>query len=167
MRAPARAGAALALRDGADWLDGGAGNDLISGAGGADTLIGGSGNDVLAGDWGDDLLRGGGDDDRLTGGLGADLMYGGAGRDVFVLGIASAPLASGLEAGQGAARDVIGDFARGQDLLDLSGIARAGGSWSWQATAEGVLVTVAAGAEVGEVLLRGLGTLGAGDVLWG
>ena len=35
---------------GADYLDGGDGNDVLIGRGGADVLFGGSGNDTLVGD---------------------------------------------------------------------------------------------------------------------
>ena len=52
---------------GALWLEGGAGNDRITGGDGADTLSGGAGNDTL------------------TGGLGADTLAGGSGNDSFVL----------------------------------------------------------------------------------
>ncbi|MBD0272758.1 MAG: hypothetical protein ICV73_12615, partial [Acetobacteraceae bacterium] len=164
---PGMGGAVLAMQDGADYMDGGAGNDLLSGAGGDDTLIGGAGSDTLSGDWGNDILRGGNGDDRLTGGLGADRLFGGAGRDVFVVGVAAAPMAVGLEVGPGAARDLVADFTPDEDLLDLSGVARAGGTWTWRATAEGVVVTVTAGAETGDILLRGVAAIGAADVVWG
>ncbi|MBB3834589.1 Ca2+-binding RTX toxin-like protein [Xanthomonas arboricola] len=39
----------------ADWMDGGAGNDILIGAWGDDTLIGGTGNDRMEGGGGDDL----------------------------------------------------------------------------------------------------------------
>uniref|UniRef100_UPI003F7CDF3E calcium-binding protein n=1 Tax=Xanthomonas sp. 0924 TaxID=2835534 RepID=UPI003F7CDF3E len=39
----------------ADWIDGGAGDDILVGAWGNDTLIGGSGNDRMQGGGGDDL----------------------------------------------------------------------------------------------------------------
>lgn len=39
----------------ADWIDGGAGNDILIGAWGNDTLIGGAGNDRMEGGGGDDL----------------------------------------------------------------------------------------------------------------
>jgi Ca2+-binding RTX toxin-like protein len=51
--------------NGIDSLDGGEGNDLLSGNGGRDTLLGGIGNDIL------------------FGGTGIDSMVGGAGNDIF------------------------------------------------------------------------------------
>src|SRR3954468_24335061 len=54
-------------------LDGGAGNDTITGANLADTLIGGAGKDVLDGAAGNDkLLAADGEADVLHGGLGTD-----------------------------------------------------------------------------------------------
>ena len=44
---------------------------------GADVLIGGSGDDILHGQLGNDLLVGGMGDDQLTGGLGNDILAGG------------------------------------------------------------------------------------------
>jgi len=63
-------------------LDGGAGDDSITGNG---YLTGGDGNDTLVGDGtlegdaGDDSLRGGGGNDTLLGGDGNDSLYGGSG----------------------------------------------------------------------------------------
>ncbi|MCY0093293.1 hypothetical protein OEG82_04515 [Hoeflea sp. J2-29] len=62
-------------------IDGGAGNDRLSGLAGADTLIGGTGNDFLDGGTGDDRLFGGADNDTLVGGTGSDLLDGGDGID--------------------------------------------------------------------------------------
>lgn len=84
----------------ANRIFGGAGDDLIYGGGGNDVLLGGLGNDRLNGDAGDDILNGG---------AGADILTGGAGRDLFQFDVADG------------ATDVITDFRRGQDLIDLSG----------------------------------------------
>ncbi|MCK6519743.1 hypothetical protein L6R46_32380, partial [Myxococcota bacterium] len=43
-----------------DWLEGGAGDDLVVGAGAEDVLMGGAGEDVLLGGAGADLLYGDG-----------------------------------------------------------------------------------------------------------
>ncbi len=76
--------------DGNDSIGGGNGNDHLYGNMGADTVSGGDGddlvgggkdNDVLAGDGGDDTLRGGLGNDMLAGGAGNDLFYGGKGND--------------------------------------------------------------------------------------
>lgn len=74
---------------GADYLDGGDGNDLVVGDGGNDILSGGADNDQLFGDDevgyrvlpGDDRLDGGAGDDLLAGGDGADSLSGGMGLD--------------------------------------------------------------------------------------
>lgn len=59
----------------ANTIDGGAGNDNLSGYGGNDTLIGGEGNDGLNGGEGDDTLFGGKGDDYLNGGAGSDTYF--------------------------------------------------------------------------------------------
>lgn len=56
-----------------NYLNGGAGNDLLIGREGSDWLEGGAGTDVLEGGTGDDILAGGGGrNDVLRGGLGND-----------------------------------------------------------------------------------------------
>ena len=64
-------------------LNGGAGNDTITGSDGHDTILGGSGTDTLIGRRGNDTLRGGTGDDSLVGGLGNDTLQGDAGRDTL------------------------------------------------------------------------------------
>jgi Ca2+-binding RTX toxin-like protein len=76
-------------------------------------ITGNSGSDVLTGNSGNDVLVGGGGGDALQGGTGLDLLIGGDGADWFVFGSIS-------EAGLGATRDVIQDFASGSDKIDLS-----------------------------------------------
>ncbi len=74
-------------------LDGGAGDDLLTGGpkadlllgrGGSDSLEGGDGNDVLKGSGGNDALHGGDGNDRLDGGTGVDSCIGGNGSNVLV-----------------------------------------------------------------------------------
>jgi Ca2+-binding RTX toxin-like protein len=74
-------------------LDGGAGDDLLTGGpkadellgrGGNDSLEGGDGNDVLKGSGGNDALHGGDGNDRLDGGSGVDSCIGGNGSNVLV-----------------------------------------------------------------------------------
>lgn len=62
---------ALAGSNGA-LLDGGSGNDSLTGGDHADMLIGGLGNDTLQGGAGSDFLRGGSGNDLMTGGAGSD-----------------------------------------------------------------------------------------------
>jgi uncharacterized delta-60 repeat protein len=72
--------------------------NILSGGDGADTLVGGLGNDTL------------------VGGQGKDVLEGGSGSDVFVFNAAS-------ESGTTSAGwDVVNDFVRGQDKIDLRGI---------------------------------------------
>jgi Ca2+-binding RTX toxin-like protein len=77
-------------------VDGGIGDDDISGVGGVNNLLrGGDGNDVLSGVFGTFSLQGGAGDDSLTlgsfghgtldGGDGNDTLSGNAQRDVFVM----------------------------------------------------------------------------------
>lgn len=119
---------------GADQADGGIGDDLIIGYGvladgnpirsaqardsdGADVLIGGDGKDTILGGGGNDLLRGGAGDDVLVGGVGADTLTGGSGNDIFRFGAMDTRARMPVFDTQG---DVVTDFRRGQDTLDLS-----------------------------------------------
>lgn len=67
-------------------LDGGTGNDMLSGSSGADVLIGGDGNDFVDGNQGaDQALLGAGNDSFLWNpGDGNDAVEGGAGQDRLV-----------------------------------------------------------------------------------
>jgi Ca2+-binding RTX toxin-like protein len=88
-------------------VDGGAGNDTITGTDGADLLTGGEGNDVL---------NGAGGDDRIVGDRGNDTMNGGAGDDTLVWN-------------NGDASDVInGDD--GSDDVEVNGAPAAGDTFS-------------------------------------
>ncbi|MCE2680881.1 MAG: M10 family metallopeptidase C-terminal domain-containing protein [Burkholderiales bacterium] len=86
-------------------------------------IVGNSGDNVLNGMDGNDTLSGEAGSDRLLGGFGADSLTGGLGSDVFVYSrTTESPNSSSL-------RDIITDFVRGQDKIDLSAIdARANGS---------------------------------------
>ncbi len=66
----------------------------------------------------DNVIRGGSGADRIEGGAGADLLSGGAGADRFVI----------KDAAHGG--DVILDFERGKDTLDLTGAIKGrAGAW--------------------------------------
>ncbi|MFW9260341.1 M10 family metallopeptidase C-terminal domain-containing protein [Nostoc sp. CALU 546] len=90
-------------------------NDTITGTFLNDDLFGGFGNDTLLGDDGNDSLFGEQGDDRLSGGEGNDTLYGGAGKDQFVLENFS---------GSGFVQDldIVTDFKKGEDKIDLSTI---------------------------------------------
>lgn len=69
--------------NGADFLDGLGGNDVLNGGNGGDLLWGFSGNDTLNGDAGNDDLFGESGNDTLNGGDGNDFMSGGTGSDTL------------------------------------------------------------------------------------
>ena len=140
----------LSMDDGDDLLDGGAGNDWvmvnsstavtidlsktgaqntgrgmdtfvgienISGNAGADRLTGNAQANILIGQGGNDTLSGGAGADTLNGGAGKDVLYGGVdtSRDVFVFNQTT-------DSAVGSMRDVIHNFTRGTDVIDLRGI---------------------------------------------
>ena len=111
----------IAVGSGNDTVTGGNLSDLIEGGTGNDTLFGANGNDILFGQDGDDIIRGGFGSDSLQGGSGRDLLNGGAGRDFMTGGSGSDIFHfSGFsESAVGVTRDVITDFARGSDKIDL------------------------------------------------
>ena len=104
---------------GNDTLAGAAGNDRLHGEFGSDTLRGGLGNDRAYGGAGNDVVRGGRGSDVLDGGIGNDTLKGGNGADRFIF-------TSAAEAGTGASRDRIVDFAAGIDKLDLTAFMAGG-----------------------------------------
>ena len=93
---------------GVERINGFIGNDTIdaTGATAAQTLDGSAGDDLLIGGTGNDTLFGGNGADRLIGGAGRDFLVGGAGADDFVFAT-------------GSGSDVIRDFVRGTDQIDL------------------------------------------------
>jgi len=88
----------------------GTGNSL------ANQLTGNRANNRLSGEAGNDTLSGGEGNDTLVGGTGSDRLTGDAGNDIF--GFASVSHSPNTSSG----RDVITDFTRGQDKIDLSAI---------------------------------------------
>lgn len=108
-------------------IRGGEGNDSIYGDGYAPGIPGnGQGPAQYLG--GNDTLRGGDGDDYLSGGHGADVLVGGDGADRFAFGTHIpfntnnvTPTVFALDTGVGeGARDVVRDFAQGEDVIDLS-----------------------------------------------
>lgn len=109
-------------RAGRDTLLGQDGNDVLRGGGGRDLLQGDNGSDRLAGDAGDDRLIGGAGNDLLKGGTGKDVLIGGAGKDIL-FGEAGADVfrfTALSDSGLGKTSDIIRDFTRGNDVIDLS-----------------------------------------------
>ena len=95
-------------------INGRSGNDTINGNGGNDNLQGSAGSDKLNGGTGFDVMNGANGFDTLTGGNGRDTMTGGLHRDVFDYNAAGES--------KGAFRDIITDFQKGVDDIDLSTI---------------------------------------------
>ena len=88
-------------------------DDSLRGTNADDFIRGENGNDVLFGRDGDDRLIGGAGSDTLFGGTGSDLLRGGRGEgDVFTYTATSQSVLRG--------EDVIADFERGRDVIDLS-----------------------------------------------
>ncbi|MFM7408756.1 MAG: calcium-binding protein [Cuspidothrix sp.] len=87
-------------------------NDSITGGNGSDDLFGGLGNDSLQGGGDNDRLFGEQGDDRLLGGRGNDTLYGGSGNDIFVF-------ETGINSTFAQDLDVVADFVKGQDKIDL------------------------------------------------
>jgi len=67
--------------EGIDTIDAQGGEDTVSGGDGDDIIGGGDGNDVLRGDAGNDSAVGGAGDDMLEGGFGNDTLFGSDGND--------------------------------------------------------------------------------------
>jgi hypothetical protein len=65
----------------ASALDGGSGDDTLSGLLGDDSIAGGDGNDLIRGFAGRDLLNGDAGNDAIFGGVDADTLHGGDGKD--------------------------------------------------------------------------------------
>ncbi|MGR3279849.1 calcium-binding protein, partial [Acaryochloris marina NIES-2412] len=97
---------------GDDQLSGLNGLDLLEGGMGNDLLFGGNGGDKLDGGSGDDFLSGDNDDDWLLGGLGNDVLTGGSGNDDLMGG-------AGTDILNGDAGNDLLNGGEGNDLLRL------------------------------------------------
>ncbi|UEM20679.1 cadherin-like domain-containing protein [Skermanella mucosa] len=88
---------------------------ILNGGHNGDTLTGGAGQDVIRGGAGNDVIKAGAGNDIITGGTGVDELTGGAGSDTFVF--------SSEDTGAGVGnRDMVFDFAIGQDKIDLQSV---------------------------------------------
>jgi Ca2+-binding RTX toxin-like protein len=96
-------------------FNGSEGDDTLIGGKGNDSLIGNDGNDSLTGQGGKDTLLGGNGNDKLLGGKGDDLLDGDQGKDRILSGKGRDTIV--LE--RGIDRDIIRDFADGQDKLAI------------------------------------------------
>ncbi|MFT6258380.1 MAG: Ca2+-binding RTX toxin-like protein [Rickettsiales bacterium] len=104
--------------DGDDYLWSNDGNDIINGNGGNDNIIGGRGDDIMSGGDGDDILKGYDGNDSLKGGIGVDVMIGGEGSDTFIF----LDKNDSIKTTSQDEMDMILDFSRGQDKIDLSNL---------------------------------------------
>ena len=132
---------------GADFLDGGKGDDVASystarsgviarldggkGAGDAagdrfvsiENLTGSNFSDTLVGSSANNVLNGGAGNDMLVGGRGNDLLVGGLGADTLLGGSGADRFVFSVSSeSSGSGIDRIGDFQRGQDKIDVSSI---------------------------------------------
>ena len=89
-------------------INGGFGNDTLTGTDGNDTINGGLGRDTLYGGAGNDTLNGGLGNDTLFGGIGNDILYGGFGNDTYIYN-------------KGDGKDRISDIG-GNDTLKIQGL---------------------------------------------
>lgn len=106
-----------------DALNGGGGNDSLSGANGNDLLDGGAGDDWMTGRGGNDTLVGGAGADQMQGGEGNDLYIGGTGNDETRDSSTTSDDVYRYERGDG--YDLIDDYG-GHDRLELgAGISEA------------------------------------------
>ncbi len=87
-------------------LQGNNAKDTITGSRFNDVIVGGNADDILSGFDGNDSINGGNGCDLLTGGRGNDILTGGLGADDFIFGI-------------NFGKDIITDFCKGQDKIDL------------------------------------------------
>ena len=76
---------------GNDTLTGGTGNDYLAAGSGNNTLTGNAGDDTLLGGVGNDILIGNAGNDTLYSGLGSNTLDGGADDDTYGLGARTAP----------------------------------------------------------------------------
>ena len=84
-----------------------------------ENAVGGSGNDIIIGNSASNRLTGNAGNDVMSGGDGVDFFTGGAGNDTFIADINGATVV----AKRGPiSLDVITDFQKGFDKIDLSGI---------------------------------------------
>ncbi|MDZ7904554.1 MAG: M10 family metallopeptidase C-terminal domain-containing protein [Cypionkella sp.] len=98
----------------ADVLTGNSLANKLDGASGADYISGGSGNDSLIGGGSSDTLIGGSGNDKIYGGTSADKIWGGSGYDDFIF--------NDGHTGKSSSRDVVNDFEKGKDDLDVTDI---------------------------------------------
>ncbi|WP_206075880.1 VCBS domain-containing protein [Mesorhizobium sp. Z1-4] len=140
-------------------IDGGAGDDIITGTSGADRIRGGADNDTINGGSGDDTIFGNGGDDVLIGGSGLNTFEGGSGSDVFVID-PSALSEVGMI-------DVITDYDKLEgDTLDLGSLLEAAlGSAPADAAAADAAVNLVVNGGNTDVVVDTNGAAPAGEIV--
>lgn len=98
--------------DGDDHIDGGLDNNRLFGDAGNDTLISYMGHDILEGGAGSDILNSGFGNDTLRGGAGNDLLFAGGGIDELYGDAGSDLLVS----------EVFDQVVQGQDVINLEAL---------------------------------------------
>lgn len=99
-------------------IQGGAGDDVLTGTFDQDTLWGGDGNDVIHGFGGSDSLRGDGGNDQLFGGDGTDSLDGGAGDDLVYGGSGD----DAIRDSQGGSDSLWGEDGNDAIVVDRNGL---------------------------------------------
>ncbi len=105
-------------------LIGNLGNDTIVGGSGIGMLFGMDGNDTITAGSGNSYLYGGDGNDRLVDGAGDNYFKGGAGADVFAFNTGTT------------GRDIIDDFTKGVDRIEIKGGGFTAADLVAQATAD-------------------------------
>ncbi len=109
-------------------------DNYIEGNNNNNTLNGNAGKDSIYGSQGADKLNGGAGNDELVGGTGKDLLLGGSENDTFIFKTVAESATTATTS------DVISDFVRGQDKINLSTIdafasSGANDTFLWKGTA--------------------------------
>ena len=120
---PAIENIAVTGSDGADYLQGGLGDDTVRAGDGGDTLAVSDGDDFAQGNAGNDTIYGAGGDDFVAGGKGADTVFGGSGRDQVKGGSGHDELFGGQNNDTvygGSAKDTL-NGGSGNDILEGGG----------------------------------------------
>jgi Ca2+-binding RTX toxin-like protein len=104
-------------------LDGGDGNDTLTGNAADNLLIGGADNDVLNGNGGNDVLTGGDGKDAINGGAGNDTVTGGLDDDAVNVAAGNDVVRyTSVLDGHDIVTGFDGNAAGGQDTLDLDAL---------------------------------------------
>jgi uncharacterized membrane protein YgcG len=93
-------------------IQGGLGDDTITGGGGNDTIQGGPGNDIINGGNGNDTIDGGPGNDQIAGGWGVDTINAGDGDDVIFIWWGASRGVEVIDGGPGKDTLVLNDISK-------------------------------------------------------